>query len=98
MSEHTGYSVRSGVVDEVTLDGYTMTHFEAAEIVDNDGCRAAVFLEPAERSEPGWDEAAFRSRVRAVARELAYENGHAESWTLVFDPARDQQEEEPLDA
>lgn len=91
----TEYTVKSKGVDEVSVLGFgELTHFEAAEIVGDDGWRACVFLEPQERQE-GWDrEEEWRQAVREIAKDLAYEG--SDEYYLVFDPARDQQEEEVL--
>lgn len=91
------YTIKSGLVDEISLDDYSVTHFEAAEIVASDGTRCAVFLEPVGRGEAGWEESKFRDDVRDIAIDLAYESGDGlDAYTLVFDPGRDQQSEESL--
>jgi hypothetical protein len=100
------YEIASGLVDEITLPEFgPATHYEAAEIVSSQGMRAAIFREPqarTERSSGEWSdeqEQAFREAVREVAHDLDYQDGSNdnEPYSLVFDPARDQAEEEIID-
>jgi len=91
------YTVKSGTVDTIRLVAYEPhTHHIAAELVGDDGTIAAVVLEPEARADrrADWDEYQWREDVRQVLRELAYEG--SEGYTLVWDPGRDQTEEEPL--
>jgi hypothetical protein len=97
----TTYVVKSGLVDEVSIEGYELNSFEAAEILaDVDGIRCAVFLEPVQRTHhDGWsdeDEQCFLDQVREVANDLAYENGSGSTYSLIFDPGRDETTGEPL--
>ncbi len=91
------YELQTGTVDAITLPAFgKATHYHAAELVGDDGAIAAVVLEPTARHEhrADWDETAFRDAIRSTLRELAYEG--SDSYSIVWDPARDQTEAELL--
>jgi hypothetical protein len=92
------------------MDTWTMGQFGpttklyAAELVRSDGYIVAVVLEPEAREHDWEHEDAFRDVVRARAAELypsdyiadPDEQDYGQTISLVWDPARDQTEEELL--
>lgn len=98
----TSYTFKPGYVDEVTMDDFgPVGDFDAAEIVDADGRVFVVVKEPAARTEhgQGFDDTAFRQAVRAMAVEVVGPDSEFNGVlpvSLVFDPARDNTEEEVI--
>lgn len=84
--------------DGVTFEAFgPATHLIAAEAVDGDGRVVYRVNEPEDRAT--WlhdDERSFRATVRQVIRGTHEIDGLGEGLVLVFDPERDQAEEEAV--
>lgn len=89
--------------NEITLTQFGPTsNLHAAEVVDSQGNIYVWVKEPQERSEAhgqydvAWDDAEFRNAVYEVVKEHFGPESSApqdETFTLVFDPSRDNAEE-----
>jgi hypothetical protein len=92
-----------GRTNEITLPQFGQTSsLYAAEVVDSEGNVYAWVKEPQERSDSlgqfgaAWDDAEFRTAVYDVVKEYFGPESEApqdETFTLVFDPQRDNADE-----